>query len=228
MLMSGIEETEHKEVWMISKTARNALRAVLSVAEREASGPVSAKALARELDLPHNYLSKTLYRLVQHGILAATRGRGGGYVLAAPATALTLGRIVEAIDPDGPERRCLLGRPQCSEINPCAMHGRWCEVREAIDRFFAETTVGDLLAPAAPMVRGRSPLPAAKEPNAMSDTSSPSSQPPPAEPDAPVPLMQRLYDSPFLLLAACIVVMFVFFTAWGMLEIMSLEPAPLP
>jgi len=43
-----------------------------------------------------------------------------------------------------------------------------------------------------------------------------------------VPLMQRLYDSPFLLLAACIVVMFVFFTAWGMLEIMSLEPAPLP
>lgn len=52
---------------MISKTARNALRAVLSVAEREASGPVSAKALARELDLPHNYLSKTLHRLVQHG-----------------------------------------------------------------------------------------------------------------------------------------------------------------
>ena len=40
--------------------------------------------------------------------------------------------------------------------------------------------------------------------------------------------MQRLYDSPFLLLAACILVMFVFFTAWGMIEIMSLEPAPLP
>ncbi|MCY3943604.1 MAG: hypothetical protein OXG18_07565 [Gemmatimonadetes bacterium] len=40
--------------------------------------------------------------------------------------------------------------------------------------------------------------------------------------------MQRLYDSPFLLLSACIVVMFVFFTAWGMIEIMSLETAPLP
>ena len=61
----------------------------------------------------------------------------------------------------------------------------------------------------------------------MSD--SPSAQPPPApEEDTPVPLMQRLYDSPFLLLAACIVVMFVFFTAWGVLEIMSLDPAPLP
>ena len=63
----------------------------------------------------------------------------------------------------------------------------------------------------------------------MSDSASPPPQPPPPSGDeAPIPLMQRLYDSPFLLLAACIVVMFVFFTAWGMIEIMSLEPAPLP
>lgn len=63
----------------------------------------------------------------------------------------------------------------------------------------------------------------------MSDSASPSPPPPPAPgEDTPVPLMQRLYDSPFLLLLACIVVMFAFFTAWGMIEIMSLEPAPLP
>jgi len=63
----------------------------------------------------------------------------------------------------------------------------------------------------------------------MSESAAPSSRPPPAhdEGDA-VPLMQRLYDSPFLLLVACTVVMFVFFTAWGLIEIMSLEPAPLP
>ena len=63
----------------------------------------------------------------------------------------------------------------------------------------------------------------------MSDSASRSPEPHPvAGEDTPVPLMQRLYDSPFLLLLACIVVMFVFFTAWGMIEIMSLEPAPLP
>jgi len=44
----------------------------------------------------------------------------------------------------------------------------------------------------------------------------------------PVPLGQRLLDSPFLLLIACIVVMFVFYTGWGLLELASLEPAPLP
>ena len=141
---------------MISKTARIALRAVLCIAEREVSGPVSARALARELDLPQNYLSKTLYRLVKGGLLRATRGRGGGYVLSAPAADIPLDRVVDAIDPDGPERRCLLGRPVCSEVRPCAMHARWCEVREAVDSFFAETTVGDLLGPPAPVSGGRS------------------------------------------------------------------------
>jgi hypothetical protein len=43
-----------------------------------------------------------------------------------------------------------------------------------------------------------------------------------------VPLGQRLLDSPFLLLVAGLVVMFVFFTGWGLVEIASLSPAPLP
>ena len=53
---------------------------------------------------------------------------------------------------------------------------------------------------------------------------------PRSKPETPeqVPLGQRLFDRPFLLLIACIVVMFVFYTGWGMVEIASLSPAPLP
>lgn len=51
---------------------------------------------------------------------------------------------------------------------------------------------------------------------------------PPDPPRDPIPLGQRLFDNHFLLLILCIVIMFGFFTGWGMLEIMSLEPAPLP
>ncbi|MGH7519659.1 MAG: hypothetical protein ACREMI_00115 [Gemmatimonadales bacterium] len=43
-----------------------------------------------------------------------------------------------------------------------------------------------------------------------------------------VPLLQRLYDNPFLLLIAGIVVMTLFYTAWGLWEILTLPPAPLP
>ena len=46
--------------------------------------------------------------------------------------------------------------------------------------------------------------------------------------DETPPLGQRIYDNPFLLLVAGIVVMALFYTAWGLWEILRLPPAPLP
>ena len=43
-----------------------------------------------------------------------------------------------------------------------------------------------------------------------------------------IPLGQRLFDSPFLLLIAGIVVMVIFYTGWGLWEILRLPQAPLP
>jgi len=48
------------------------------------------------------------------------------------------------------------------------------------------------------------------------------------DPGEPIPLGQRLLDSPFLLLIASMLVMFLFFTGWGLVEIASLTQAPLP
>lgn len=42
------------------------------------------------------------------------------------------------------------------------------------------------------------------------------------------PLGQRLYDSPFVLLVAGLLVMAVFFTAWGLWEVLTLPQATLP
>ena len=44
----------------------------------------------------------------------------------------------------------------------------------------------------------------------------------------PVPLGQRLLDRPILLLVAGLIVMFGFYTLWGLYEILSLPKAPLP
>jgi len=46
-------------------------------------------------------------------------------------------------------------------------------------------------------------------------------------PDA-VPWGQRLFDRPFVLLALGLLVMVVLYTGWGLVEILSLTPAPLP
>lgn len=65
----------------------------------------------------------------------------------------------------------------------------------------------------------------------MTDPPTPPGRPQgeaPSHSDEEIPLGQRLLDRPFLLLAACMVIMFVFFTGWGLFEIASLTEAPLP
>jgi hypothetical protein len=48
------------------------------------------------------------------------------------------------------------------------------------------------------------------------------------EPPPKIPLGQRLYDSPFLLLVLGIAVMAVIFTGWGLWEVLTLPQAELP
>jgi hypothetical protein len=46
--------------------------------------------------------------------------------------------------------------------------------------------------------------------------------------DENIPLAQRIMDNPFLLLGAGLFVMFVFYTGWGLLEVMWLPDSQLP
>lgn len=45
---------------------------------------------------------------------------------------------------------------------------------------------------------------------------------------ADVPLLQRLYDRPFLLLVLGLAVMLILFTGWGLWEVLTLPEATLP
>ncbi len=129
----------------LSETARYALRAVIALAQREGLGPVPVAEVAETLGVPRNYLSKILHRLAQAGVLRSRRGPSGGFALAVPADRLLLAQVVDPVDPVPTARNCLLGRPECSDEHPCAAHGQWCDLAEAIRSFFKETTVADLI-----------------------------------------------------------------------------------
>src|SRR5690625_68891 len=131
---------------MLSHTAEHALRAVLYLAQHASPERlVSTNEIAENLGVPRDYLSKILHILAKEGILASSRGVKGGFRLAQPVDELPLTNIIEHFDPVVPLRTCILGRPQCSDKNPCPAHGRWSGISEKVRGFFNGTTVGDLL-----------------------------------------------------------------------------------
>lgn len=131
---------------MLSDTAEYALRATLYIAQHAtAQQPVRADVVAEVLGVPRNYLSKTLNVLARRGVLASTRGPLGGFRLAPGGLAMPLIRIVEPFDPLEIGRTCILGRPRCSDLNPCPAHGRWKGIGDQVRGFFRDTTIADLL-----------------------------------------------------------------------------------
>lgn len=129
---------------MLSQTSQYALRTVLHLAGLPRGERGAAPDLARATGVPGNYLSKTLHQLARAGIVASTRGKGGGFVLARPAGRISLAEVVAPFQEVG-ERACLLGRPTCSDASPCAAHAHWKRVAEQVAGFFSRTTVADLL-----------------------------------------------------------------------------------
>lgn len=133
---------------MLSQTAEYALRAVFYLAERPERGPVRVNDVAEALGVPQNYLSKILHVLAREGVLTSLRGPRGGFQLGRNPKQLHLIDIVTHFDDLPSGRRCVLGRPQCSDTNPCGAHARWKPVSERIGAFFRDTTVADALASA--------------------------------------------------------------------------------
>ncbi len=129
---------------MLSQTAEYALRAVLALAAQPEGQPLGAARLAGELDIPQNYLSKTLHLLARAGVLDSNRGKLGGFRLARSAERITLLEVVSPFDDVSGRRVCILGRPVCSDHSGCAAHARWKAVSERTATFFRETTVADL------------------------------------------------------------------------------------
>jgi Rrf2 family protein len=117
---------------------------VVHLARYGTEGPVQATDLAEATGVPENYLRKVLHELVRSGVLRSTRGKHGGFRLAVPASRLSLLTVVGRFDGITERRRCLLGRQECSDVNPCPMHERWKATAEQIARFFGSTTVADV------------------------------------------------------------------------------------
>jgi Rrf2 family iron-sulfur cluster assembly transcriptional regulator len=82
----------------LSTKSRFAVNALIDLALREQAGPVALAAIAQRQQISLSYLEQLFSRLKRDGIVESTRGPGGGYTLARPATEISLAAVVNAVE----------------------------------------------------------------------------------------------------------------------------------
>lgn len=88
-----------------SASVRYGLLAAAYVARHKEQGLVISQAIAKEYNIPLEYLLKIMQQLVRVRILSSKRGPRGGFYLARPAGKISMLDIIEAVE--GPMQRSL-------------------------------------------------------------------------------------------------------------------------
>ena len=110
--------------------------------------------VAREFAISRNHLTKVVRNLASAGFIQTRRGVGGGFQLARPASAITLGEVARALEGHHPLVECFQDDGGvCTLTAGCRLKGRLAAAREA---FFRELDATSLAACAYPPARPRS------------------------------------------------------------------------
>jgi len=120
-----------------------ALRAVVCLAQYP-DKPLTTQSLSELTHVPASYMSKVLQQLGRADLIHATRGIGGGYVLAIPPERFSILQVVNAIEPLKRIKSCPLGLGSHGK-NLCPLHHRLDRVMEDAEEAFRTTTLTDLL-----------------------------------------------------------------------------------
>ena len=129
---------------LFSRQCEYALQAVMYLALKPDGEKTSIRELTRQIEIPYHFLAKILQNLTYKGLLVSQKGPTGGFALAKSPREISLYDIVEAVDGVGFTTSCVMGFPECSGKNPCAIHEMWGEMRKNLQATLADKNIAQM------------------------------------------------------------------------------------
>lgn len=112
-------------------------------------GPVAARVMAEEEQLPGDYVEQILLRLRRAGIVDSTRGAKGGYRLARPPEQVSVLDVISAAEHQTFEVNCdvhPVDAGRCDAGESCPVRPVWRGLQLRINEFLGGLTLRDLTA----------------------------------------------------------------------------------
>jgi Rrf2 family protein len=145
--MPGVRRTRHSRhdnpgVRTTAK-ADYAVRAAVELAAA-GDGPVSTERIAEAQRIPANFLENILVDLRRAGVVESRRGAAGGYLLARPATEISIADVIRAVE--GPLANVRGISPDALEYAGSAARLRdvWVALRASVRSVLEQVTLADV------------------------------------------------------------------------------------
>ena len=103
------------------------------------------KDIAREEEISEKYLSQIVIPLRRSGLISASRGVHGGYVLVKSPREITVKEIVEVLEGDLDLIECAGKQDACNRAAACASHSLWAGLSKKMSEYLNSVTLDSLL-----------------------------------------------------------------------------------
>jgi len=135
----------------VSTKSEYGLRALIYLASHTDREAIPAREIAESWRVPIKYLEQILKQLKDSGFVESHLGVAGGYRLARPATLITAGQVIRALDGRLSPIGCVstYDYEPCEFEPACGLKMLWVRTRAAIVGVLDQTTISDLCIPAS-------------------------------------------------------------------------------
>lgn len=133
----------------LTTKGRFAVTAMIDLALRQHSGPVTLAAISQRQNISLSYLEQLFGKLRRHELVESMRGPGGGYSLARVARKVTVADIIFAVDEPldatscGGKRDCSSGKDGRS--GKCMTHELWSTLNRKMVDYLDSVSLQDLV-----------------------------------------------------------------------------------
>lgn len=129
----------------LSTRSRYGTRVMLDMAEHYQSGPIQLRVIAGRQGIPVKYLEQIIIPLKKAGYVNSVRGFRGGYVLARPPEAVTVGEIVVLLEGGLELTACMDFPENCERAESCVVRTLWQQATAAMYGKLNAVTLADLV-----------------------------------------------------------------------------------
>ncbi|MCH4810769.1 Fe-S cluster assembly transcriptional regulator IscR [Vreelandella neptunia] len=128
----------------LTTKGRYAVTAMLDLALHAHNGPTSLSDISQRQEISLSYLEQLFARLRRAGLVNSVRGPGGGYLLSQPPEAISVSKVIDAVNESVDATRCQ-GLSDCQQGDTCLTHHLWCELSVQIRHFLDGMTLAQLM-----------------------------------------------------------------------------------
>lgn len=153
-------------MFRISRKADYAIRVLLALGRQADGAWLTASDIGRQMLIPLPFLHKVSASLAQAGLVRTRAGPKGGLALGDDASAITMRRILEAVEGPIVLNTCLIRPQECPRSAVCAAHAALAGLQGALTAALEGITLAALVAEGERLSREHERIRAMHEPMA--------------------------------------------------------------